>query len=276
MWDETVSLLNQLNQAEAEQRPGILAQLMDLGIAVDNSLGQGMYDNIEFIKNAASGSIDVINTATGERITQVTPEFVAHLRAMGVTGVKGMEEAVSGAIILPPDVNEFPDEHVRDWAKNRKIQLEEALKQQKIGVALATGNWSHTRGSGWEFKADGGIVSEPVIAGEAGPESIIPLSAPQRSRALELYAETGRLLGAQTAFADFSVRGQWSAGGASLGAGDSLDRLLDKKIDRLGDKLLRVLMAASPQVNITSPEPMSAAQVAAEFRRNQIRAAIRL
>lgn len=276
VWDETVSLLNQLNQAEAEQRPGILAQLMDLGIAVDNSLGQGMYDNIEFIKNAASGSIDVINTATGERITQVTPEFVAHLRAMGVTGVKGMEEAVSGAIILPPDVNEFPDEHVRDWARNRKIQLEEALKKQKIGVALATGDWSQGRGNGWDFKADGGIVNEPVIAGEAGPESIIPLSAAKRSRALELYAETGRLLGAESAFADFTVRGQWSAGGASLGAGDSLDRLLDKKIDQLSDKLLRVLMATAPQVNITSPEPMSAAQVAAEFRRNQIRAAIRL
>lgn len=104
----------------------------------------------------------------------------------------------------------------------------------------------------------------------------IPLSASKRSRALDLYAETGRLLGAEPAFADFSVREQWSAGGSSGNVGDSLDRLLDKKIDQLSEKLLRVLMAAAPQVNITSPEPMSAAQVAAEFRRNQIRAAIRL
>lgn len=47
------------------------------------------------------------------------------------------------------------------------------------------------------FRASGGIVESPEIAliGEAGPESIIPLSKSRRSRALELYTQTSEALG---------------------------------------------------------------------------------
>ena len=46
-------------------------------------------------------------------------------------------------------------------------------------------------------RANGGIVESPEIAliGEAGPESIIPLSRSRRSRALELYTQTSEALG---------------------------------------------------------------------------------
>ena len=45
--------------------------------------------------------------------------------------------------------------------------------------------------------ASGGIIDQPEFAlvGEAGPESIIPLSAGKRSRALSLWEETGKRLG---------------------------------------------------------------------------------
>lgn len=260
--------------------PELRNQMRDLGFDLSKSFAQNLSDgaaeNLTVVRDAATGNIAEFKDATTGAVVAATPELLAIMDALGYNMNVKTGEALRRTSLEPPQVKNF--EYAEDWAGKTASDIQKELNRDAnvVRLVLETGNWSHTRGSGWEFKADGGIVNEPVIAGEAGPESIIPLSASKRSRALELYAETGRLLGAQTAFADFSVRGQWSAGGASLGAGDSLDRLLDKKIDQLGDKLLRVLMAASPQVNITSPEPMSAAQVAAEFRRNQIRAAIRL
>lgn len=45
--------------------------------------------------------------------------------------------------------------------------------------------------------AAGGILTRPHIGlvAEAGPESIIPLSARMRNRALKLYEQTGQILG---------------------------------------------------------------------------------
>ncbi|MEN1969027.1 transglycosylase SLT domain-containing protein [Lentibacillus sp. N15] len=45
--------------------------------------------------------------------------------------------------------------------------------------------------------ASGGIIDRPHmgLVGEAGPEAIIPLSANRRSRALDLYNQTGKMLG---------------------------------------------------------------------------------
>jgi hypothetical protein len=45
--------------------------------------------------------------------------------------------------------------------------------------------------------ATGGLVDYPVLAGEAGPEAVIPLSATYRSRALDLWLETGEDLGVE-------------------------------------------------------------------------------
>lgn len=45
--------------------------------------------------------------------------------------------------------------------------------------------------------AEGGLVDKPTLSvtGEAGPEMIIPLSATRRARALDLYQQTGEMLG---------------------------------------------------------------------------------
>jgi SLT domain-containing protein len=47
-------------------------------------------------------------------------------------------------------------------------------------------------------KATGGIVDHPVLAGEAGPEAIIPLSANYHAKALDLWSQTGEELGIET------------------------------------------------------------------------------
>jgi len=55
--------------------------------------------------------------------------------------------------------------------------------------------------------AAGGILTRPHLGlvAEAGPEAIIPLSMAKRSRALELYERTGRMLGGRPyAFGGFA------------------------------------------------------------------------
>ncbi|GAK11402.1 hypothetical protein [Geomicrobium sp. JCM 19039] len=54
--------------------------------------------------------------------------------------------------------------------------------------------------TGWQGEyANGGIITKPHVGlvGEAGAEAIIPLSATRRSRALDLYEQTGKMLGVQ-------------------------------------------------------------------------------
>ena len=65
------------------------------------------------------------------------------------------------------------------------------------GYKAATGGGASTGGS-IEPHAAGGIFSTPHmgLVAEAGPESIIPLSASRRSQSLNLWARTGQMLGA--------------------------------------------------------------------------------
>lgn len=66
--------------------------------------------------------------------------------------------------------------------------------------------------------ANGGLITKPhlALAGEAGAEMIIPLSAQRRSRAIELYQQTGNILGV-TPYADGGLAG--AATNASVGSG---------------------------------------------------------
>lgn len=56
--------------------------------------------------------------------------------------------------------------------------------------------------------ANGGVIDRPHLGlvGEAGPEAIIPLSSNRRSRALQLYEQTGRALGVR-AYANGGIVG---------------------------------------------------------------------
>jgi len=75
--------------------------------------------------------------------------------------------------------------------------------------------------------ANGGVINRPHLGlvGEAGPEAIIPLSAGRRSRALDLYRQTGRMLGVRQYSEGGIVSAPAVASGSSGGVSVSLGGL---------------------------------------------------
>lgn len=72
--------------------------------------------------------------------------------------------------------------------------------EERTGVSTSTSKTAQERQSGPHAAyANGGIITKPHLGlvGEAGDEAIIPLSASRRSRALDLYEQTGKALGVQ-------------------------------------------------------------------------------
>lgn len=61
------------------------------------------------------------------------------------------------------------------------------------------------------------IAHRPILWAEAGPEAYIPLSASKRSRSLEIWAQTGQILGALP-MADGGILGKAWQGAKSLGS----------------------------------------------------------
>jgi len=83
---------------------------------------------------------------------------------------------------------EFERHQYLQWEANRWLPPEKRIQQPMYGGTSI----------GPAKRAVGGIYDRPHLAliAEAGPEAIIPLSARMRDRALGLWAETGRRLGA--------------------------------------------------------------------------------
>ncbi|MCD2492730.1 phage tail tape measure protein [Lacrimispora sp. NSJ-141] len=214
---QAVSLLGQLNQADEAMRPGILGKLMELGIAVDDSLGQGMYDNIKFVQGAAKGTIEAVNKSTGEQIGIVTPQFVENLKAMGITGIEGMELVLNESNLNPPTVEDPSD----DWKKKAKTGRDEMQNQLSKNPLKAFIQTVAQQFSGTAVRhANGGFVRNEQLSWLAegnNPEVVIPLSTSKRSRALSLYEQTGAILGMNDAsaalrastFDDFTTSGMF-------------------------------------------------------------------
>ena len=101
--------------------------------------------------------------------------------------------------------------------------------------------------------ADGGIVTSKQLSwiSEEGPESIIPLTAGRRSKALELYEKTGELLGVGT-HAEGGIVGADAVpvavhnGGTSRGSGESN---------------VTVEVSANPTINITAGSGTNAEEI---------------
>lgn len=188
---QAVDLLVQMQNASDAEKPGLLMQFQNLGIEVDDSLKNGIISNLQVVKDGAGDMAYTLKTSSGEEIKNITPEFKEFLKQMGVKGVDKLEETVSDTKIDAPDMKD------PDWtseAKNGRSGMQTYLKNNPLTVAanIFSAGVSVLRGY-----ATGGIIDQPEFAlvGEAGPESIIPLSAGKRSRALSLWEETGKRLG---------------------------------------------------------------------------------
>ncbi|MCM2674098.1 peptidoglycan DD-metalloendopeptidase family protein [Alkalicoccobacillus plakortidis] len=90
--------------------------------------------------------------------------------------------------------------------------------EQRTGVSTSASKKEQERQNGPHAAAyaNGGIITRPHLGlvGEAGHEAIIPLSASRRSRALDLYEQTGKALGVQPYANGGLVGGSASASGS--------------------------------------------------------------
>lgn len=161
---QVVGLLMQLPSASAEQRETILSTLQSLGVDCDNSLIAGM----ESIKSDVN--------AKGKEVGQA-----------GVDGIKSTVDGADGGTVEiktndPISAAKSWLDSFVDWIKGKSAT---ANIGGLGGLSMITPH------------ATGGIVDSPEISlvGEDGAESIIPLTAKYRSEALELYSQTGKLLG---------------------------------------------------------------------------------
>ncbi|CEP67886.1 Caudovirus, tape measure, N-terminal [Moorella glycerini] len=102
---------------------------------------------------------------------------------------------------------------------------------------------SHT-GSGPVFggqsigaRAFGGIVNYPVIAGEAGPEAIIPLSGQYRNRGINLWERTGKYLGIQSSGSANITNNVTVIVNGSTGGDASAEEIADAVADAIAQKI---------------------------------------
>ena len=223
---KAIELLGQLKSAEEEQRPDILKQLFDLGIAVDSSLGDGISSNFGLVKSQTEGMIDVIDMATGTKITEVTPEFAERMRQMGNAGFIAMDQEMMNENLTAPSVdyinqqyaNKWSDEgadtmgtemmnetltgpsiayinqqYANKWAQETQTTLQNALDGLKITANVGANIGINAIGG----HAEGGIFSTPHIAAfaEDGPEAVIPLSPKYRFQGYEIWQRAGEELG---------------------------------------------------------------------------------
>ncbi len=201
--EAAVTLLEAFSRATEEEKPGVLAQLYQLGID-DSNLSNGLTSNLTAVVDSTTGMVTAIKDSTGHQITNITPEFARYLVDMGVIGVNQMESAVSSSQISAPDLKPLD---AATWASNATRSLQGELNKvtltvkAKIQAQINQQQWEQAArsagGTMYSYHADGGLVTQPHlgVVGEDGPEAIIPLSPSRRSRALELWQQAGQWLG---------------------------------------------------------------------------------
>ena len=202
--EAAVTLLEAFSRATEEEKPGVLAQLYQLGIDVDSNLATGLSSNLVAVTDETGKMVTAIQTSTGYRIADITPEFARYLVDMGVIGVDQMESAVSSSTIAAPGVRQID---AATWASNATRSLQGELNKvtltikARIQAQINQSNWERNArsagGTMYSYYADGGLVTQPHlgVVGEDGPEAIIPLSPSRRSRALDLWQQAGQWLG---------------------------------------------------------------------------------
>lgn len=191
--EKAIDLLKQLQTAEASKRPDILKQLFDLGVAIDNSLGMGIVNNLEFVESQTAGMVDVIDTTTDTKITEVTPEFAERLRQMSETGFDAMNRQMLNENLTAPNVDYISQQYAYKWAQDAQTKFEDALSGLKLAANVGFNIGINAIGG----HAEGGIFSTPHIAAfaEDGPEAVIPLSPKYRIQGYEIWQRAGEELG---------------------------------------------------------------------------------
>ena len=263
---QALNLIQQISTASDVQKPQLLANLAALGVEVDSSLAQGLNNNVQVVRDSATGAITSLKDAAGNQITNITPQFAQMLANMGIIGVHEMENIVSASNINAPNVD------TSDWQNDAKAGRDSMQKELDRNPLSAVVNFvKNLFGGGKDDndgkpRANGGIVTEhqlyQVAEGDRA-EMIIPLSASKRSRAISLLNQTAGIIGSSTNNVNvLAGLSESRMNETVLMAGGSFD------YDLLANKIADVMTVTkgvnqvTQNVTIHSPMPLSPAEIA--------------
>lgn len=196
--------LNRITQITPDITEKMSVLGFDTGKSFNDNIAAGVLNNIEVIEESATGAITGFkNKATG-KVVEVTPELVSVMEALGVNMNVGAGKGLSSRVLNAPDIEDpNGEEYGKKWLQDIQKGLEKG-----VTVDINTGKITYPKdfvgplpNGAVRAHADGGFITQPEIGliGEAGPESIIPLSPTKRSRAIDLWEETGEILGVRAA-----------------------------------------------------------------------------
>lgn len=247
---------------------GIFGQIVDLGV-------NHMKPLIEEIFSFLTGTlfpavvpllqtvIGLVGTALVNAVAVIVDVVKAVLPAIEpiITGIIGLIQGIANVAV---SVVNF----VIRGLNNISITMPDWLKYVPFASELAG------KTLGFELQevslpqfANGGFATRPSIAGEDGPETIIPHDPAKRSRAIALWLQTGSILGLNS-FADGGFTNGMKAWGVSALAGLALGSAPGVAFTK-GIKLLNVAADAMQLAGANSAEArkfISTARAGARLR----------
>lgn len=263
---QAVNLIQQISTASDAQKPQLLANLAALGIEVDSSLAQGLNNNVQVVRDSATGTINCLRDSAGNQITNITPQFAQMLANMGIIGVHEMDAVVSTSTINAPTVKNID---AQGWVSSNLSAIQGWMDKKSVTLQVkgkyVTYDQDFVGPRPFVPHAKGGVIEEPTFAlmGEEYPEAIIPLDPARKSRAVSLLHQTAGMIGA-------------SAKNVNLLAGFSESRINENVLmasgyfdyDLLANKIADIMMATkganqvTQNLTIHSPTPLSPAETA--------------
>lgn len=187
---QTVSLLSQLNSGVALSQDDLKTLFGNLGYDVSGKLLTALEGQEPAAQAQMVDLLMQFQKATDE-------EKPGLLEKMKEFGIALNDEAGDGLTENELELSEVkaPTQSDKDQAKKQAQSLwsaAAAVFRNPLRLSIQT-----AASAAIPRYAAGGIVDQPQVAliGEAGPESVIPLSVSQRSNAVSLWEETGERLG---------------------------------------------------------------------------------
>ncbi|QAS52374.1 phage tail tape measure protein [Halobacillus litoralis] len=186
---------------------GVLSPLGWLFGSMMGSAGDSGVSGVSGMPGGVGGILGRLPGLSSGKLSPLTSLFLSRMKSAessGISGVRGLPGGVAGIIarIAPSASSVFSGlvGTFRSWGSRLAGAVTSAFNKAK-STASSLGS-SISRGASWVMNkitphAEGGILSSPHVGlvAEDGPESIIPLSAKRRDRALGLWQQTGEALG---------------------------------------------------------------------------------
>ena len=171
-----------------------------------SSLGETISESLSGIPTAASDTFNSISTAANEGWTKIQtewsqlPSFFDGLWAGAGSAASSAGSAIANGINSAIGTIQSAWEGLSSWLSAKISSLSSMASNAASSVRGFFGG-----GGGEAAKAEGGFLTAPqhILAGEAGPEVIIPLSVGRRNRARDLLAKTLNIVNGGASAAGF-------------------------------------------------------------------------